>query len=129
MIFKLLHYKYKILKVIKKNKKIKLLFFKMASILRIIFITFLFTEALTWTIDLPEIRKDLFEKNERIKANVKKYRVEDFSRNDVYYYDNKDGNSLHHAESEKDTPQYAGEYGYQPYMEKKVSDFTFTLDE
>ncbi|KAJ0169737.1 hypothetical protein K1T71_014343 [Dendrolimus kikuchii] len=91
----------------------------MAVILHIFLITFLFTEALTWTIDLPEIRKFIFEKNQRIKGKKKENR-EDISQNNVYYYDNKDGNSLHHAESEKETPQYAEEYGYQPYMEKKV---------
>ncbi|KAF9407354.1 hypothetical protein HW555_012595 [Spodoptera exigua] len=78
-----------------------------------------------WTIDLPEVRKLLFERNEKYK-DYKKNDYDDFLREDQKFYSNIDGNSKHHAEDYEhvhhsyDKENYAEEYGYHTYMEKKV---------
>lgn len=75
--------------------------------------------ATTWTIDLPEIRKHVFEKN----ANSEKAEKNNVEIKDRYFYSNKEGNSMHNAKHYEDVYEnspYAQEYGYQTYMEKKV---------
>uniref|UniRef100_A0A2H1VID9 SFRICE_005224 n=1 Tax=Spodoptera frugiperda TaxID=7108 RepID=A0A2H1VID9_SPOFR len=78
-----------------------------------------------WTIDLPEVRKILFERNEKHK-DLKKDSHDDYLREDQKFYSNIEGNSKHHAEDYEhvhhsyDKENYAEEYGYHTYMEKKV---------
>ena len=101
-------------------------FQKNAFVIKFVILTVAFTEVASWTIDLPEVRKFLFEKNEKYKI-YNKNEYEDYLNSDQKFYSNIEGNSKHHSEDYKhdhhqETEKYADEYGYHTsYMEKKVS--------
>ncbi|KAJ8705808.1 hypothetical protein PYW08_012854 [Mythimna loreyi] len=85
-----------------------------------------FKEVATWTIDLPEVRKFLFEKNEKYKK-YNKNEYEEYLDSDKKFYSNIEGNSKHNSEDYKhehhphEEDKYADEYGHHTsYMEKKV---------
>ncbi|XP_072941382.1 uncharacterized protein [Epargyreus clarus] len=85
------------------------------------------TEVTTWTIDLPEVRKFFFERNEYKNGDKNKIY---FNRpSSLVNYDNTEGNSLHNTPRLYEgvnggydpNGHYANEYGYHTYMEKKVN--------
>lgn len=86
-------------------------------------------EVATWTIDLPEVRRFLFEKHEKYKKESKNEYQDYVINKDQEFYSNIQGNSKHNSEHDyehdhdKDDENYADEYGYHNYMEKKVSCF------
>lgn len=95
-------------------------------------------EVYSWTIDLPEARKFYFEKYSK---NTKKDEMKPTTEEDKESYDNIQPNSkyhedydhklnefeerVHHEEGDEENDiyhgQYADDYDYQSYMEKKVS--------
>uniref|UniRef100_A0A2A4KAQ7 Uncharacterized protein n=1 Tax=Heliothis virescens TaxID=7102 RepID=A0A2A4KAQ7_HELVI len=111
----------------------------------ILLFAFAFAEVASWTIDLPEVRKFLFEKNEHSKTHHRHKTVE-FLPEDQKFYSNIEGNSKHHEEDHKHGHHYdhhhdhrhnnhrhdkghdkhhddrhdVTEYEHQSYMEKKV---------
>ncbi|XP_021202988.3 uncharacterized protein LOC105841475 [Bombyx mori] len=72
-------------------------------------------EVLSWTIDLPEIRKYVFEKNELEKKEENKRLM--YKK----MFDDFNIDSLNHNVDNKEM-KYARKYGYHSYMEKKVSE-------
>lgn len=101
--------------------------FKKNAFMNFIILTVAFNEVATWTIDLPEVRKFLFEKNEMYKK-YNKNQQEDYLDSDQRFYSNIEGNSKHHSEDYKhehyshENEKYADEHDYhKSYMEKKVS--------
>ncbi|XP_063898872.1 uncharacterized protein LOC126056147 [Helicoverpa armigera] len=92
----------------------------------IFILTYAFAEVSSWTIDLPEVRKFLFEKHEHSKKYHGHEKV-DYSPQDRKFYSNIEGNSKHHEEDRKhhhhhNDHSYENEYGHHSYMEKKVYD-------
>lgn len=83
-------------------------------------ILFLALESASWTIDLPEARKYLFEKHDRLEN--KRDNVDwDYKKNELFLNNRYDSNSKHHEDkSREDIDPYAKEYGYPAYIEKKV---------
>ncbi|XP_026745913.1 uncharacterized protein LOC113507242 [Trichoplusia ni] len=83
-------------------------------------------EVAAWTIDLPEVRRFLFEKHEKYKKESKNEYQDYVINKDQEFYSNIQGNSKHNSEHDyehdhdKDDENYADEYGYHNYMEKKV---------
>ncbi|XP_059045024.1 uncharacterized protein LOC131840847 [Achroia grisella] len=93
------------------------------------------SEVASWTIDLPEVRKYFFSKYNQ--ENLEKSIIDRRNENSEFY-DNIDGNSMDnsekhnyvnnyghfeipgHNELNPPTDNYADDYKYQGYMEKKV---------
>lgn len=101
--------------------------FRKNAFVNFVILTVAFTQVASWTIDLPEVRKFLFEKNEKYKK-YSKNEYEDYMNSDQKFYSNIEGNSKHNSEDYKhehhphENDKYADEYGYHTsYMEKKVS--------
>lgn len=84
-------------------------------------------EVTSWTIDLPEVRKYIFEKNDREVEKEKKNGEFIYKKDQTdipLYYNNVEGNSKHNTKYYDDVYEntaYARQYGYESYMEKKVS--------
>lgn len=86
------------------------------------------TEVRAWTIDLPEARKFYFERNAQKHGDENKIY---FNRApELVNYNNIVGNSFHNSPRLHEgvnggkfdsDGKYAVDYGYQTYMEKKVS--------
>lgn len=69
----------------------------------ILITTVIYTNVASWTIDLPEVRRNLFEKSEKDK-NIR-------LSNEKMFYDNVNPNSVHHLKSG---------HGNYPNFEKEV---------
>lgn len=67
-----------------------------------------FKETVSWTIDLPQVRKYFFEKS-----------LDEKSVPDKVIYDNVHTKSSH-FNNDKYSEHYADEYQYRGYMEQKV---------
>lgn len=91
-----------------------------------VFICFLFVLAkvTSWTIDLPEVRKQFFTEHDKIKKYTKN-EYKHYINDGQEFYSNIQGNSKHNSDEVKLNMQYDDQYAntfrHQEYMEKKAS--------
>ncbi|XP_063632466.1 uncharacterized protein LOC134803595 [Cydia splendana] len=78
-----------------------------------------FEETVSWTIDLPQVRKYFFEKNMLERERQDRWKMQQAQRPQQVVYDNIHTKSLH-FDYEKYKKHYADDYKYNGYMEHKV---------
>ncbi|XP_063390790.1 uncharacterized protein LOC134676362 [Cydia fagiglandana] len=78
-----------------------------------------FEETVSWTIDLPQVRKYFFEKNMIERERQDRWIMQQAQRPQQVVYDNIHTKSLH-FDYEKYKKHYADDYKYNGYMEHKV---------
>ncbi|XP_061725391.1 uncharacterized protein LOC133531276 [Cydia pomonella] len=78
-----------------------------------------FEETVSWTIDLPQVRKYFFEKNMQERERQDRWKMQEAQRLQQVVYDNIHTKSLH-FDYEKYKKHYADDYKYNGYMEHKV---------
>ncbi|XP_063544284.1 uncharacterized protein LOC134752520 [Cydia strobilella] len=78
-----------------------------------------FEETVSWTVDLPQVRKYFFEKNMYERERQDRWKMQQAQRPQQVAYDNIDTKSLH-FDYEKYKKHYADDYKYNGYMEHKV---------
>ncbi|XP_063371196.1 uncharacterized protein LOC134659482 [Cydia amplana] len=78
-----------------------------------------FEETVSWTIDLPQVRRYFFEKNMQERERQDIWKMQQAQRPQQVVYDNIHTKSLH-FDYEKYKNHYADDYKYNGYMEHKV---------